>query len=333
MSVVLLPDDIRDDALALWHRYVDVLAPLRPELHRYCRRLTGDTWDGEDLLQDTILRGFGSLGMAQARVENPRAYLVRIATNLWIDAVRRRTAEGAAFAAQQQAIDVRSPVDPEGIRDAAGVLFVHLSPQERAAVLMKDVLDFSLKETAEVLSTTPNAIKSALHRGRERIRQVREETLEPRNPVSAALVDRFVDRLNASDLQGLLALMLDGGAVEMRGDLVEVGREQFAKTGSWLWQSVNVHPDLPPESRPPKFLNERVVFRGEPLIMSYLIVQSRKLLTSVTRLEEDDGCVARVRSYLFCPETVAEVGAELGLDVAPLPYRFPTPTAAKRDAS
>jgi len=55
------PSEIRDAARAAWHRYVDFLSPFRPGLYKYCRRLTGDIWDAEDLVQDTVVRGFGVL--------------------------------------------------------------------------------------------------------------------------------------------------------------------------------------------------------------------------------------------------------------------------------
>lgn len=48
-------NQIRDEARAAWHRYVNFLTPFRPELYRYCRRLTGDVWDAEDLVQDTMV--------------------------------------------------------------------------------------------------------------------------------------------------------------------------------------------------------------------------------------------------------------------------------------
>src|SRR5262245_40583038 len=48
-----LTDDLRDETRTAWQRYLDLLTPFRPELHRYCRRLTGNVWDAEDLVQDT----------------------------------------------------------------------------------------------------------------------------------------------------------------------------------------------------------------------------------------------------------------------------------------
>ena len=52
------PEQLRADLRTAWHRYVDMLVPLRPDLHRYCRRLAGNVWDAEDLVQDTLLRTF-----------------------------------------------------------------------------------------------------------------------------------------------------------------------------------------------------------------------------------------------------------------------------------
>ena len=86
-------EGLRGEMRAAWHRYVDLLAPLRPVLHGYCRRLTGNLWDAEDLVQDTLLRAFGQWGVTAPTIRNPRAYLLRTATNVWIDRLRRRELE------------------------------------------------------------------------------------------------------------------------------------------------------------------------------------------------------------------------------------------------
>jgi RNA polymerase sigma-70 factor, ECF subfamily len=82
MPDVETPDALRDDLRATWHRYIDALVPLRPALHRYCRRLAGTIWDAEDLAQDTLLRAFGRWGVTNPPVRDARAYLLRTATNV-----------------------------------------------------------------------------------------------------------------------------------------------------------------------------------------------------------------------------------------------------------
>lgn len=316
-----LDDDLRDGTRAAWKRYVDLIAPFRPDLHRYCWRLTGELWDAEDLVQDTIVRGFGKLSTVHGRIDNPRGYLVRIASNLWIDAMRRRTTERAALAAAPPEPVPEPPADQRArAREAGAELLGRLSPQERAAVLMKDVFDMDLKRIAEVLSTSVGAVKAALHRGRGRLDA---EPAPERPRPSVALVDRFVELLNGSDLPGLLELMLDTATVEELGSVYEVGRDQFGREGSFLWQSVHVHPELPPEKRPAKWRNERAMFDGEPIVVSFGPVGDGERLMGVTRLEERDGRIAKLRAYIFTPETVRAVGEKLGLPVLTGLYRFP----------
>ena len=201
-----------------------------------------------------------------------------------------------------------------------------LAPQERAALVLKEVFDLSLDETAEVLGTSVGAVKAALHRGRSRLDESPGAAPSRRPTPSAALVDRFIERLNASDLPGLLALMLDTAAIDMPGNLMEVGRKEFESKGSWLWHAVHVHPDMPAEVRPPKFVNERATFRGEPMVLGFMVLGDSKLLMNVIRFEEQDGLIARIRAYDFSPELIQEVGAELGRAAGFVPYRFPTLT-------
>src|SRR3954471_9335454 len=73
-----------------WHRFLDLYEPLRTELYRYCRYLTRSPWDAEDLAQDTLARAFVTLAQMSEDPRQPRAWLFRVASNLWIDQVRRR---------------------------------------------------------------------------------------------------------------------------------------------------------------------------------------------------------------------------------------------------
>ena len=76
-----LTDEMRDAQRTAWHRYLDRVQPFRPLLHGYCRKLTGQIWDAEDLAQETLIRGFQRLAYHHNPIERPRAYLLRIATN------------------------------------------------------------------------------------------------------------------------------------------------------------------------------------------------------------------------------------------------------------
>src|SRR5262245_38434983 len=188
------PEQLRADLRTAWHRYVDMLVPLRPALHSYCRRLAGNVWDAEDLIQDTLLRTFGQWGTSYGEVRNPRAYLLRAATNVWIDTVRRRETAARALREEPDAIGLPGP-DPEldaRVRSAGSRLLQRLSPQERAAVVLREVFEMTLEEIADLLATTTGAVKAALHRARGRLREPDSAAASRRSVPSAALLDRFI---------------------------------------------------------------------------------------------------------------------------------------------
>jgi RNA polymerase sigma-70 factor, ECF subfamily len=328
MSTLELPDDLRDDLRAAWHRYIDFVAPLRPSLHNYCRRLTGNLWDAEDLVQDALLRAFGTLGSVHESVRNPRAYLLRAATNLWIDQVRRRERErGAVDEVEGVGGDLKAPAASAEVRDAGARLLHVLAPRERAAVLLKDVFDLDLKECAEVLETTIGAVKAALHRGRERLAEPQGELATSRSVPSVSLVDRFIELFNAGDQKGLLALLLDNAPDENVGVAIEWGDQGSPRRH--LEGALGGHPEWPEALRFEAQRLERAVLAGEPIVLHFHTRRGREMLDVVWRIEEEKGRIARLRSYGFCPETIREVGQELAVPVLTGLYRYPTPAPGR----
>lgn len=328
MAELETPDALRDDLRRAWHRYVDMLVPLRPALYGYCRRLAGNVWDAEDLVQDTLLRAFGHLGLFNHEIRNPRAYLLRTATNVWIDELRRRDTQARTPRVQPESVPA-SGTDPAvagDVRDAGSRLLQRLSPQERAAVLLKELFDLSLEEIAELLATTPGAVKAALHRGRGRLREP-EGAAASRRPVpSRDLLDHFIERYNAKDLKGLTALMLDAGSVENVGEALQCGRQSFERTDrNILYRVVHGHDEWPLEFQPDSLRVERGEFEGEPILLWFVTRRGREALEVVFRFEEQDGRIARLRTYAFCPETMRAVGQALGVRVRTGLYRAPTP--------
>ncbi|HEY8120427.1 MAG TPA: RNA polymerase sigma factor [Myxococcota bacterium] len=320
-----LPAALRDELRAAWHRYVDLTAPLRPALHAYCRKLTGNLWDAEDLAQEALLRAFAALGSIHHEIESPRAYLFRVASNAWIDAARRREGEASALAALDASAAPSEP-PPGAVRDAGRELFTRLAPQERAAVVLKDAFDASLEEIAEILSTSVGAVKAALHRGRERLR----DEAAPRRPrASAELVDRFVAAYNARDLAALLALMQDGSQVENVGCGLEYGSKNFRTRQSWFHAALQGHPEWPAELQYEAPRMQRALVAGEPVALGFVTRRGREALEQVMRVDEERGAIARLRGYAFCPETMRAIGEELGVRVRTGLYRYPTAAPGK----
>ena len=285
-----------------WFRYLDTVGPIRPALYRYCRRVTGHIWDAEDLLQDTLLKGFGAIGRGEvisesAQVKGPRAYLFRIATNLWIDQVRRRE-----FYPGDPDVPGSSPAADQSIetREAATVLMSRAAPQERAAVVLKDVFEFTLEEIAAMLSTTVGAIKSALHRGRASLEEKQPMRRAAYRAPSKELVDRFVAALNARDIEGVTNLLLDNTTLDVYG----IGSERG--TGMIHYRVTFENAKGAPGRA------EVVCYRGEWIILVWAGPTSKEVLINVERVEEEEGRIGHIRSYYFCPEVIAEIANDIG---------------------
>src|SRR5207245_4406365 len=110
----------------------------------------------DDLVQDALFRAFAKLGCMNEPPENPRAWLFRIASNLWIDRVRALQPE------PEPDPERASGREPRAVREAAGTLLSRLSPQERAAVVLKEAFNCPLEEIAGALSTTLSTVMLAL---------------------------------------------------------------------------------------------------------------------------------------------------------------------------
>lgn len=295
--------------------FLDVVEPHRPDLFRYCRALTPSVWDADDLVQETLLRAFAKLGECHWDVERPRSYLFRMATNLWIDRQRRAGLVRFEEPAEPALVDER-PADDE-VRDALAALARNLPPQERAAVLLKDVFGLDLDEVAAFLDTTRGAVKAALHRGRTKLaaRSAEAAPLPGARPdaASAALLGRFVSLFNARDLPGLTALLLEDATAEVVGMVQEYGRGQIEK-GSLF------HTMFGEEGQPRAAL---VDYLGEPVVVIwYRGDDGRETLQDVLRFTERSGAIAELRYMYFCPEVVQEVGAALGAAVRTNGYRY-----------
>ena len=303
-----------------WRRYLDRLAPERPALHRYCCRLTGNVWDGEDLTQDTLIKVFSLLGKIDVQLENPRAYLIRTATNLWIDRVRHAARE-LAYAEFQSHEDSAVQASAETTVDAgnaAGALFRILHPQERAAVVLKETLDYSLEDIAALLNTSTGAIKAALHRGRGRLQGSMPEAGFP--APSHKLVEAFMQALAAQDLETLKSICAADLSVELVGG---AEMNNFEQAGSFF---KHAHASIPALGFGTGPRWEMADYHGEPMVLGFRTLYGQEGLNEIHRIEELEGQIVRVRTYCFCEDTLAAVANELGLAVIrrPLPYRSPS---------
>jgi RNA polymerase sigma-70 factor (ECF subfamily) len=311
-------DRLGGEVKTSWQRFLDVFEPLRPELYRYCRYLTRSPWDAEDLVQDAMARAFATLGTLFGEVPEPRAWLFRVASNLWIDRTRRARlehGEPVAEAGAAPAPELRAP------REAAGTLIAQLAPQERAAVVLKDVFDFSLDEIAAALTTTVGAVKAALHRGRGKLTELEGERLAVTPP---PVLDAFCAAFNARDLDGLTALLLDSVTLEFPGHHSAQGVP--ATRGALGATMFHAHAFITPEWRhgvvedSARF--ELRTHRGELLVLAWWQHADGEAVRGFSLVEHEDEHIARIRTYFHTPEALGELCRELGLPCRTNGYRF-----------
>ena len=188
---------------------------LRPELHRYCARLMGSVFDGEDVVQDTLARALAVLDELE-EMPRLRPWLFRVAHNRALDLLRSRALrksepiEAASDVADEANPDPMEVVMRQEAVETAVSRFAELPLPQRSVVILKDVLDEPLKDIAALLDLSVDAVKAHLARGRTRLREVNAQaaTLAGSQPVSAA-VARYVALFNQKDWDGLRELLAD----------------------------------------------------------------------------------------------------------------------------
>jgi RNA polymerase sigma-70 factor (ECF subfamily) len=186
--------------------FLALVGDIRPELHRYCARLTGSVIDGEDIVQDTLAKAFYALSMSP-EVPPLRPWLFKIAHNAAIDFLKahgKRLTDPHADIADVAGAAL-ADVDPYATRLALS-RFLALPVIQRSAVILKDVLGHSLEEAAETMETTVMAVKAALVRGRAKLRES-ADTEATDELAQRAQLERYASMFNAKDWDGLRALV------------------------------------------------------------------------------------------------------------------------------
>lgn len=226
--------------------FTALVEPHRGELQVHCYRMLGSLQDAEDALQETLLAAWLGLEGFEGR-SSVRTWLYRIATNRCLNLLRssgRRPVTAAPLPVPApeptrlgevlwlqpypdvllEGLSDQSP-GPEAryeSREAISLAFVTavqlLPPNQRAVLLLRDVLGYRASETAELLGLTEDAVTSALKRARATMDAARTtDAVPPRpgGPEEQALLDRFVAAFTAHDIDGLVALMTDDAWVRM----------------------------------------------------------------------------------------------------------------------
>lgn len=263
----------------LREQFLALVDDVRPELHRYCARLTGSVIEGEDIVQDTLAKAFYALSL-QREVPQLRPWLFRIAHNTAMDFLKshaRKTTDPSDALDDIAGFEERP--DPLVMR-AALARFLALPIKERSAVILKDVLAHSLEETAETMETTVMAVKAALVRGRAKLAATEEKSTI--DDIARADLDRYASAFNARNWDGVRALVGDDCKLELISKSKRRGKEVGMYFGNYEKADVSV----------------RVVRLEGELALAAHVAGSNQAAYFIL-LEWHDGKVARIRDFRY----------------------------------
>jgi RNA polymerase sigma-70 factor, ECF subfamily len=197
-----------------------LLVAMRPRLHRYCARMVGSVIDGEDVLQDALIKAVESFASA-GPVGNPEGWLFRIAHNTALDFLRRRNRQEALRSGEEVDM-IADQLDAVLSRQIASMslrTFMRLPVAQRSSVILMDVLGCSLREVCEVMDLSLPAVKAALHRGRTQLREFANEPEEAQPPklsdTDRVRLSAYVAHFNARDFDAIRAMISDDVRLEL----------------------------------------------------------------------------------------------------------------------
>lgn len=215
------------------------IEPYRRELRAHCYRMLGSIADADETVQDALLKAWRGLPEFAERASQ-RTWLYKIATNACLDSLARRSHRFVASEAtpagalgdalgepRHDFIDpcpdsfwqdtIAGPEARVSARQSVALAFVaaleRLPPVQRAALLLRDVLDWPASEVAELLDRTPAAIESALQRARASM--AREQAAAPAGDLDRELLQRYLAAWENGDPQSIAALLREDATLSM----------------------------------------------------------------------------------------------------------------------
>jgi RNA polymerase sigma-70 factor (ECF subfamily) len=212
--------------------FEQLVAPYRAELQAYCYRMLGSLHDAEDVVQESLVRAWRTVGGLDER-GFVRAWLYKIATNRCLTAIDQRgrlalpvDVSPGAPTTEVSWLEPYPDISPEArylARESVELAFVaalqHLSAIQRAALILREVLGFSAAEVAEQLGTSTASVNSALQRARKAMDSTAPTQQTVLRDLGNAAVDdivtRWSDAWEAGDVDAIVAMLADDARYSM----------------------------------------------------------------------------------------------------------------------
>lgn len=204
-----------------------LLAGFRPRLHRYCARMTGSAIDGEDIVQEVLLKALDARA-AGVSIANLHGWLYRVAHNASLDFMRKRARMDVVELTEDMAADDHPP---PGMAAIGFRSFLRLPELQRCAVVLKDVLGHTVEEIAEIADCSVPAAKSALQRGRAKLRTLAAEGKDAHVPLLAPeerkRLAAFVEGFRAGDFDAIRRMLAEDVRLDLVNRLSLQGRDRI----------------------------------------------------------------------------------------------------------
>src|SRR6202790_5851732 len=211
-----------------------LLTAMRPKLHRYCARMVGSVIDGEDVLQDALIKAVEAFASA-GPIGNPEGWLFKIAHNTALDFLRRRSRQEALRSAEEvdMIADQLDAVLSREIASASLRTFMRLPVAQRSSVILIDVLGCSLREVCDIMDFSLPAVKAALHRGRTQLRELADRPDDP-PLLKMSQTDRdrlgaYIAHFNARDFDAIRAMISEDVRLELVNKLRMNGKAEVSR--------------------------------------------------------------------------------------------------------
>lgn len=235
------------------HEFSELAEPYRRELQVHCYRILGSLHDAEDMVQETMLRAWKRLDSYEGRASF-RAWLYKIATNVCLDTLDKRHRRAKRLLPH----DVFSPADPHkpieppeteilwleplpdewladssaanpetrySMHESISLAFLTalqiLPARQRAVLILKDVMDWSASEIADLLDTTTSSVSSALHRARTTLaknyhgQKAQVPIPDEADEQTRKILEKYMQAWQSADINGLVALLKKDATLSM----------------------------------------------------------------------------------------------------------------------
>jgi RNA polymerase sigma factor (sigma-70 family) len=268
--------------------FEDRLKALRSRLHRYCARMTGSAINGEDVLQDALVKALHARAEGTG-VDNLEGWLFRIAHNASLDFLRERSRDRVVPLTDDVEV---APIPESDIVTISFQTFLRLPELQRCAVILKDVMGHSVEEIASIAECSPTAAKSALQRGRAALRRLAQAPEDTRLPLMSdsdrQKITAYVHLFRSGDFDAIRGMLAEDVKLDLVNRLQLEGRD---KVGPYFTRYAEVT----------KWRFALGAVEGQPAMLVFDSTGAMERPAHFVLIDWSEGRITAIRDFLFAP--------------------------------